>query len=152
MLLRLFLCGSFLAFNRSKSEEDVVSSYCILTLRADAHSVLCARSPIVNLISLSTHSRALRKIWSFPLKISLVNVTKSAVSCGFGHSYRRKFQWKTSGFAQWGIIYFTLENFFKYINNTYNTKNMIIFRNSIKWISVNFRSRLTTQRVIHHIL
>ena len=25
--------------------------------------------------------------WSFPLRISLVNVTKSAVSCGFGHIY-----------------------------------------------------------------
>ena len=27
----------------------------------------------------------LHKKWSFPLKISSVNVTKSAVSCGFGH-------------------------------------------------------------------
>ena len=28
---------------------------------------------------------------SFPLRISSVNVTKSVVSCGFGHIYRKKF-------------------------------------------------------------
>ena len=27
------------------------------------------------------------KKWNFPLRISLVNVAKSAVSCGFGHIY-----------------------------------------------------------------
>ena len=27
------------------------------------------------------------KKWSFPLRISSVNVTKSTVSCGFGHIY-----------------------------------------------------------------
>ena len=31
----------------------------------------------------------LHKKWSFPLRISLVNVTKSVVSCGLGHIYRR---------------------------------------------------------------
>ena len=31
----------------------------------------------------------LHKKWSFPLKISLVNVTKSALSCRFGHIYWR---------------------------------------------------------------
>ena len=29
------------------------------------------------------------KKWSFPLRISSVNVSKSAVSCGFGRIYRR---------------------------------------------------------------
>ena len=29
----------------------------------------------------------LHKVSSFPLRISAVNVTKSAVSCGFGHIY-----------------------------------------------------------------
>ena len=33
----------------------------------------------------------LHKKWSFPLRISSVNKTKSAVSCGFGHIY-----WKNS--------------------------------------------------------
>ena len=32
---------------------------------------------------------SLNKKWSFPLSISSVNVTKSAVSCGFGHIYWR---------------------------------------------------------------
>ena len=32
---------------------------------------------------------SLHKKWSFPLRISSVNVTKSAVSCGFDHIYWR---------------------------------------------------------------
>ena len=32
---------------------------------------------------------SLHKKWSFPFKISLVNVTKSAVSCGFGHLLKK---------------------------------------------------------------
>ena len=32
---------------------------------------------------------AMPKKWNFSLKISLVNVTKSAVSCGFGQIYWR---------------------------------------------------------------
>ena len=39
--------------------------------------------------------------WSFPLRISPVNVTKSAVSCEFGHIYWRNPWWKTSFFVQW---------------------------------------------------
>ena len=39
--------------------------------------------------NLKLWNATLRKIWSFPLKISSVNVTKSAVSCGFGHIYWR---------------------------------------------------------------
>ena len=38
---------------------------------------------------------SLHKKLSFPLRISSVNVTISAVSCGFGHIYWRNFQWKT---------------------------------------------------------
>ena len=37
------------------------------------------------------------------MRISLVNVTKSLVSCGFGHIYWRNPQWKTSFFVQWKI-------------------------------------------------
>ena len=40
------------------------------------------------------------KKWSFPCRISSVNVTKSAVFCGFGHIYWRKPSWKTSFFLQ----------------------------------------------------
>ena len=37
----------------------------------------------------SKQAATLRKKWSFLLSISLVNVTKSADSCGFGHIYWR---------------------------------------------------------------
>ena len=46
--------------------------------------------------------RALHKKWSFPLKVSSVNVTKNIVSGGFGHIYWRNLWWKTSFFVQWG--------------------------------------------------
>ena len=39
--------------------------------------------------------------WSFPLRISSVNVTKSAGNCGFGHIYWRNPSWKTPFFVQW---------------------------------------------------
>ena len=42
----------------------------------------------------------LHKKWSFPLRISSINVTQSAVSCGFGHIYWRNPQWKISFFVQ----------------------------------------------------
>ena len=42
----------------------------------------------------------LHKKWSFLLRISSVNVTKSAGNCGFGHIYWRNPQWKTSFFMQ----------------------------------------------------
>ena len=38
--------------------------------------------------------------WSFPLRISSVNVTKLAVSSGFGHIYWRNLLWKSSFLAQ----------------------------------------------------
>ena len=44
---------------------------------------------------------SLHKKLSFPLRISSVNVTKSAVSCRFGHIYQRNPEWKTSFFVQW---------------------------------------------------
>ena len=42
---------------------------------------------------------SLLKKWSFPLKISPVNVTRSAISCGFGHIYWRNPWQKTSIFC-----------------------------------------------------
>ena len=42
----------------------------------------------------------LHKKWSFPLRISSVNVTKSVGNCGFGHIYWRNPWWETSFFAQ----------------------------------------------------
>ena len=42
----------------------------------------------------------LHKKWSFPLRISFVNVTKFAWNCGFGHIYWTNPLWKTSFFVQ----------------------------------------------------
>ena len=42
----------------------------------------------------------LHKKWNFQLRISSVNLTKSAVSCGFGHIYWRNPPLKTSFFVQ----------------------------------------------------
>ena len=44
---------------------------------------------------------ALHKKWSFPLRISAVNVTKSAGNCAFGHIYRINPWCKISFFVQW---------------------------------------------------
>ena len=47
-------------------------------------------------------SSSLHKKWSFPLRISSVNVTKSAVSdSGLGHIYWRNPEWETSFFVQY---------------------------------------------------
>ena len=46
-------------------------------------------------------TRWLEKNESFQVRISSVNVTKSAASCGFGHIYWRNPYWKTSFFVQW---------------------------------------------------
>ena len=45
--------------------------------------------------------KTLYKKWSFPLRISSVNLTKSAGNCRFGHIYWRNPWWKTSFFVQW---------------------------------------------------
>ena len=41
----------------------------------------------------------LHKKWSFSLRISSINMTKSTVSCRFGHIYWRKTKWETSFFV-----------------------------------------------------
>ena len=53
----------------------------------------------------------LHKKWSFPLKISSVNLTKSAVSCGFGNIYWRNPEWKTSFFVYCHIFIFIIKLF-----------------------------------------
>ena len=49
------------------------------------------------------------KKWSFSLRISSVNVTKSAVFCGIIHIYWRSPQWKFSFFVQciYLLLFFT---------------------------------------------
>ena len=55
---------------------------------------------------LSISPRPLHKKWSFPLRISSVNVTKSAVSCRLGHICWKNSSWKTSFFVQWALTHF----------------------------------------------
>ena len=54
-------------------------------------------------LSIDFNKQTLHKKWSFPLRISSVNVIKSAVSWGFGHIYWINPRWKTSFFVQWKI-------------------------------------------------
>ena len=61
-----------------------------------------------------------QKIWSFPLRISSVNLTKSSVSYGFGHIYRRNPKWKTSFFVQRNINIILLQA--HKLNNLKNKK------------------------------
>ena len=44
------------------------------------------------------------KKWNFLFRISSVNVTKSAISCGFGHIHWRNPQWNTSFFVQYELL------------------------------------------------
>ena len=62
----------------------------------------------------------LHKKWSFPLKIFSVNVTKSAVSCGFCHIYWRNPSWKISFFVQWHSIFTVAFFTFSTITFTYH--------------------------------
>ena len=50
--------------------------------------------------SLTIRKPALHKKWSFPLRISSVDVTISAGNCRFGYVYWRNPSWKTSYFVQ----------------------------------------------------
>ena len=56
----------------------------------------------------------LHKKWSFPLRISSANVTRSAVSCGFGRMYWKNPQWETSFFC--AVIFLKSEKRFFYIS------------------------------------
>ena len=58
----------------------LLTRYFWIYIKRNMPFVLCIFSP---------YSQSLHKKWSFPLKISSVNVTKSAVSWGFGHIYWR---------------------------------------------------------------
>ena len=45
--------------------------------------------------------QTLHKKWNFPLKVSSVNVNKSAGNSGFSYIYKRNLYWNTSFFLQW---------------------------------------------------
>ena len=54
----------------------------------------------IEIVFVPSSQPSLHKKWSFPLRISSVNVTKSEVSSGFGHIYWRNSYSKTSLFVQ----------------------------------------------------
>ena len=54
------------------------------------------------MISLLTHTA---KKWSFPLRISSINGTKSAGSCVFSHIYWRNSWWKSLFFVNTNSIF-----------------------------------------------
>ena len=72
--------------------SEAVSETCFNINACLEHSLKSSRK---------TLHKTLCKKWSFPLRISSVNMTKFAVSCGFGHIYWTNPQWKTSFFVQW---------------------------------------------------
>ena len=61
-----------------------------------SHSMLAS----VKVKFMHVEELTLHKKWSFPLKISSVNVTKFAGNCSFGQIYWRNPWWKTSFFVQ----------------------------------------------------
>ena len=49
-----------------------------------------------NFLTIDFNKQTLHKKLSFSLRISSINVTKFAVSCGFGHIYLKNPQWRIS--------------------------------------------------------
>ena len=87
-------------FNTYYNKKLITRNYSELqrptTIQKNARrfATVTQRHKTVEIMSTMTHNNAkqiqtLHKNWSFALKISSVNVSKSATSCGFGHTYRR---------------------------------------------------------------
>ena len=70
----------------------------------------------------------LHKEWSFPLRVSSVNVTRSTVSCGFNHINWRNLERKTSFFVQWSGITDTLIKLMLTIDNNESQRNVFYLR------------------------
>ena len=70
--------------------------------------------------------------WSFPLRISLVNVTGSAGNCGIGHIYWGHLYWKTSFFVQW--------------------RSYSFLRRPVKYMLIGFSDRLLNVRWLAHLV
>ena len=66
-------------------------------------SILWKTKPKLNL--------TLHKTWSFPWRISSVNITKSTENCKFGHIYSKNLSWKTSFFVQFQLSIFFITCF-----------------------------------------
>ena len=79
-----------------KQSKSVMRLNCMLSGKIWFYQTIWKSGKITIIFSPLT----LHKKWSSPLRIYSVNVTKFAVSCGFGHIFRRNPLWKTSFFVQ----------------------------------------------------
>ena len=77
-------------FNSHRHDFWIVAGTIVEQLLAslfNSHWHSCSKVTNLMLQLLLEQFFTLHKKWSFPLRISSVNVSKSAVSCGFGHIY-----------------------------------------------------------------
>ena len=72
------------------------------------------------------YNPSLHKKWNFPLRISLVNVIKSAVFYGFGHIYSRNPSRKTSFFVQCFFTIFTARSLGLKISRTFSAATLCV--------------------------
>ena len=85
---------------------------------------------------------ALHKKWSFPLKISSVNVTKSPENRGFGHIYWRHPEWKTSFSVQcyrfghiywWNVNWISICVHWRWNSETYQRFQITAYQDNCRW-------------------
>ena len=97
----------------------------------------------------------MRKKWSFPLRISLVNVPKSTRNCGFGHIYWRNPWRKTLFFVQWRLWYFRysthIHDFF--LSNTFisNNNRVKLAKNKQKLSNTTMRLNFRYLKIIRFL-
>ena len=97
--------------------------------------------------------KSLHKKWSFPLRISSVNVPKSAENCRFVHNYWRNPQWKTSFFVQWIVNgFFSSTNFYKKSSFLNISFLLFLYENSVKWNITVFKVWFTLFSCLRHAL
>ena len=97
----------------------------------------------------------LHKKWSFPLRISSINVTKSVVSCGFRHIYWRNPKWKTSFFVHdrdlWNSVNTSAAKLkLRKLYKTNHAKHLMWFfsSNLVPKIHVNYPKRMSKHTLI----
>ena len=75
----------------------------------------------------------LDKKWGFPLRISSIDVTKSAVSCGFGHIYWKNLEWKTSFFVYCKTLISIVVLFFQFLVSPFTQEKIFSFPLMLYW-------------------
>ena len=95
-------------FRKTESTRKAISSVCsnvyVLYIFSVAQINIFTNFPWFQLAKMILNPiNALHKKWGLPLRISSVNVTKSAVSCVFGHIYWRN-PWLKTFFVQWWFL------------------------------------------------